>query len=323
MSTADNNATAIDTVTEGIDKVDISDNNDNTSEVIQETCASCGKESKSEDMNTCNKCKSVKYCNAACKKKHRKKHKKACDRRVAELHEERLFKELEPVECPICFQPMPIESREASFKSCCGKEICNGCIYEMECSDEKGLCPFCRTRNHIGCNEKLDRLKKLMDNGNAYAYNIVAFSYSTEINDLPRDYNKACELYLKAGELGCPEAYHNLGCSYYYGTGVERDMKKAKYYYELAAMGGRVHTRNLLGCMEGEAGCHHRAMKHFLIAARAGDKDSMHNVQIGFRDGIVTKDEFASTLRAHKQRLDEMKSDARAEAAASGLFSSG
>ena len=29
--------------------------------------------------NTCNKCKKVKYCNAACKKKHRHKHKKECE----------------------------------------------------------------------------------------------------------------------------------------------------------------------------------------------------------------------------------------------------
>ena len=54
-------------------------------------CAACGKEGNSNDMNICNKCKSVKYCNAACKKKHRKKHKKACERRVAELYEEKLF----------------------------------------------------------------------------------------------------------------------------------------------------------------------------------------------------------------------------------------
>ena len=42
-------------------------------------------------MNTCNKCKMVKYCNAACKKKHRTKHKKKCERRVAELHDEQLY----------------------------------------------------------------------------------------------------------------------------------------------------------------------------------------------------------------------------------------
>ena len=71
----------------------------------------------------------VKYCNAACKKKHRKKHKKACEKRVAELHEERLFKDVEPEECPICMLTLPINANESSFFSCCGKMICNGCIY--------------------------------------------------------------------------------------------------------------------------------------------------------------------------------------------------
>jgi len=47
-------------------------------------CGNCGKKGNSDDMNTCNKCNEVKYCNAACKKKHRSKHKKVCERRVAE-----------------------------------------------------------------------------------------------------------------------------------------------------------------------------------------------------------------------------------------------
>ena len=52
-------------------------------------CANCGKEGNSDDMNTCNKCKSVKYCNAACKKKHRSKHKKKCERLQKEEKEGR------------------------------------------------------------------------------------------------------------------------------------------------------------------------------------------------------------------------------------------
>ena len=44
------------------------------------------KGNNNDNMNTCNKCKMVKYCNAACKKKHRKKHKNVCERRVAEMH---------------------------------------------------------------------------------------------------------------------------------------------------------------------------------------------------------------------------------------------
>ena len=38
-----------------------------------DVCANCGKEGR--DLNLCNKCKDAKYCNVACKKKHRSKHK--------------------------------------------------------------------------------------------------------------------------------------------------------------------------------------------------------------------------------------------------------
>ena len=48
------------------------------------TCANCGKEG-SDITNTCNKCQSVMYCNAACKKKHRHKHKKQCEEHMSDL----------------------------------------------------------------------------------------------------------------------------------------------------------------------------------------------------------------------------------------------
>ena len=51
-----------------------------------DVCANCGKEGS--DLNICNKCQMVKYCNAACKKKHRTKHKKKCERRAAEIQAE-------------------------------------------------------------------------------------------------------------------------------------------------------------------------------------------------------------------------------------------
>jgi len=93
------------------------------------TCANCGKEGNSCDMNACNKCKSVKYCNAACKKKHRHKHKKACEKRVAELHEEALFKDPPPPdECPICMLPLPLDASQTDFETCCGTVICHGCF---------------------------------------------------------------------------------------------------------------------------------------------------------------------------------------------------
>ena len=146
----------LDNITEGIDSAVLNN--------VMFACASCGKEGNSEDMNTCNKCKSVKYCNAACKKKHRTKHEKACERRVAELYDEALFKDPPPrEECPICLLPMPIHADQSVFKSCCGKTICNGCICAMKMSEGKDLCAFCRMPPPSSAEESIKRLKNLME----------------------------------------------------------------------------------------------------------------------------------------------------------------
>jgi len=112
-------------------------------------CATCGKEGKY--LTTCNKCKSTVYCNAACKKKHRHKHKKDCERRIAELHDDALFKQPPKEEdCPICFLRMPIRNTGRKYKACCEKVICSGCacapVYDNEGNKvAEETCPFCRT----------------------------------------------------------------------------------------------------------------------------------------------------------------------------------
>ena len=95
--------------------------------------------------------------------------------------------------------------------------------------------------------------------------------------------------------------------------GVEVDKNKAKYYYELAAMNGHIFARHNLGCVEWEKGNRYRAMKHFVMAARAGDEGSLDKVKQGFKNGMITKDGYAIILRAYHQRQKEMRSDARDE----------
>lgn len=101
-------------------------------------CAACGKEGDS--LKSCTACNLVKYCNRDCQISHRTKHKKECKRRAAELYDEKLFKEHPPEECPICFLPMPIRGELSSIEACCGKRICNGCMYAMVESEGKDLC---------------------------------------------------------------------------------------------------------------------------------------------------------------------------------------
>jgi len=304
----------IDNITEGIDSVSTPDSvailND------MSTCASCGKEGKSDDMNTCNKCKMVKYCNAACKKKHRKKHKKACERRVAELHDEQLFKEVEPEECPICLIPMPINGEDTSVNPCCGKRICNGCKHTMKMSEGKDeLCAFCRTPFASSGEEIIKRTKKLMDKGNGEGCLLFASYYARGMCGMPQDWVKCNELLLKAGELGCASGYYNLAESYNRGAGAEIDKNKAKHYWELAAMNGSIRARIDLGYLELEADNYDQALKHWIIAAKAGHEPSLDNVTKVFKGGLISKDEYANTLRAYQQRRNESASEQRDKAA--------
>ena len=169
--------------------------------------------------------------------------------------------------------------------------------------------------------EGIVRLFKLMDNGNADAYHQLACYYASGTNGMPQNRAKANELWLKAGELGCAEAYSRLGYSYANGMGVGRDEQKAKHYWELAAMNGNVKSRYNLGLFEGKAGNHQRAKKHFIVAARAGHPESLDVVKKGFMEGYATKEEYtkeeyAGTLRAYHESQTEMKSEARDEASA-------
>ena len=184
----------------------------------------------------------------------------------------------------------------------------------MEESEGGGLCAFCRTPTPSSAEEATERTKKLAKKGNAMAICMIAGYYAEGINGMPQDYQKANELYLEGGELGYALGYFNLGMHYANGRDVEVDQKKAKYYYELAAMCGHIKARHNLGCSERQAGNLHRAIKHMIMAAKAGDEVSLNTVKHCFMQGIVKKDEYANTLRAHQQRKDEMKSDARDKA---------
>ena len=177
------------------------------------TYANCGKgEETSGDLKACTACKLVKYCNRDCQIAHRPQHKKACRKRAVELHDEALFEQPPPPEeCPICMLPFPRHAYMRTFRSCCGKSICDGCEYAIHESGAKGLCPFCRTPCAKSDEEEIKRLKKLMEKGNPTAYNNFAGLYERGSHGMPQNHAKANELYLKAGELGCADAYYNLG----------------------------------------------------------------------------------------------------------------
>ncbi|KAL7539867.1 hypothetical protein ACHAXR_012320 [Thalassiosira sp. AJA248-18] len=272
-------------------------------------CAACGK--GGDGLKACTACKLVKYCNVTCQKAHRPKHKKECKKRASEIFDEALFKTPPPRDdCPICFLPLSLNDQ---YQVCCGKTVCVGCIYGdmMARSSLDFDCPFCRTPATTSENGLLEGTKKRVEAGDVNAMLKLGCQYYKGHSGLPQDYNKALELWHRAAKLGCAKSHYSIANAYAQGVGVEKDMKKAKHHWELGAIGGDDTPRYNLGVIEVNAGNTNRAMKHFMIAAEFGCDDSLKEIQRGFSDGHVTKDDFEKALRAHKEFKDEVQSDQR------------
>jgi len=294
-------------------------------------CANCGKEGSSIEINNmCNKCKQVKYCNAACKKKHRHKHKKDCEEYVrlaaeqaAKLHDEKLFKQPPPKgDCSICFQQLPYLASGYRYQTCCGKVICSGCGY-APVYDNQGnkvdskKCPFCRTPHPKSDEEAVERLKKRSEADDAIAiYNLGVF-HQEGLHGFPQDYKKALENWYRAGEIGYANAYNSIGYAYNNGKGVDVDNKEANHYYELAAMRGDETARYNLGLEEMNSGNMDRALKHYTIAAGAGISLSLKRINLLYSLGHATKDDFTKALQLYQAYLGEIKSVQRDKAASS------
>ena len=144
----------------------------------------------------------------------------------------------------------------------------------------------------------------------------LGYAYFNGDVGLEQDHEKAMELWLRARKLGCASAYYSLGIEYFKGEDVAYDFKKAKYYWELAAMGGHVLARQNVGDLERQTGDMSRAVKHYTIAAGVGHDNAIEALRKLNLNGQVAKDDFEKALCAHKEASDEMKSGHREEAAA-------
>ena len=278
-------------------------------------CASCGKvEGDDIQLRTCTACKSVRYCGVACQRNHRSQHKKACKKRAAELRDEILFKQPESShmgDCPICLLPLPLDEDKYSFHACCSKQVCIGCIFantkhrvreRLEHS-----CPFCRA--DLGG----DQIQKMMKRAQANDPSALCYMGGQRHNE--GKFVEAFDYYSKAAELGDANAHFNLSLMYKDGQGVEKDEKKEVYHLEEAAIRGHPDARSFLARYLVMKGRFDRAMKHFIIASNLGSVPAMGALKASYQDGSISKDDFASALRAHHAAIDAMKSPQRDEAA--------
>ncbi|EJK56843.1 hypothetical protein THAOC_23186 [Thalassiosira oceanica] len=131
---------------------------------------------------------------------------------------------------------------------------------------------------------------------------------------LQKDVRRAVELWTEAAELGSILALHNLGYACVPGKGVEKDMTKALQFWTKAAMQGHAESRYNLGCDEFQKENYHRAARHYLISAKMGHKDSIENIKKLFMTGFVTKEQYDDALKGYQDAVEEMTSHNRDEA---------
>ena len=282
-------------------------------------CANCGKADDDDDdikLKTCVACKMIQYCGKECQVSHWPAHKKECKQRAAEIYDEKLFADPPPrEECPICFITLP--RMGVMWHNCCGKNICDGCMLQSQDMGNSDKCAFCRADSGTTEIQDLVRLEKRMRvNNDPEAFNTMGCHYEFGfLNLIPQDYTKARENWSKAASLGSILAHRNIGYLYYEGTGVEKNLKKAIYHFEQAAMGGHEVCRHILGVEEEKRGnLRTRAIKHYFLAAKGGYEDALIQVHRGYINGYATKDEFESARRAYQKSIEEVKTEWRDKA---------
>jgi len=92
---------------------------------------------------------------------------------------------------------------------------------------------------------------------------------------------------------------------------MKGELKKAKFHNEAAAMAGHELARNNLGNIEAEGGNIEQAVKHWTIAASAGDYCVMHHLTTWFESGVLSRESTSSTLTSYNNSCTKMRSEAR------------
>ena len=210
----------------------------------------------------------------------------------------------------LLFADSHFDDNKSKLNSCCCKIFCNGCNYANKKREwEQGLeykCPYCREPVPDTEEEIDENLMRRIKANDPIALNEMGVKRHNE-----GDYEKAFEYYTTAAGLGDADANYNLSIMYSEGQGVERDLKKKIYHLEEAAIGGHPDARFNIGNHEFRNGRKNRAVKHWIIAAKLGEDDALHNVKLGFTCGFVSKEDYDAALRGHQAAVDATKSEQR------------
>ena len=258
---------------------------------------------------------------------------KRLDALVKKLEEELkgadLFAPLPPTEdCAICFVPLSRVDSETCYISCCGKVICLACYKENKESIKKQksagkkvafTCPFCREPVPTSKEEFLRRLQARCLQTDHSAFTLMGDRYHNGDYGMAKDDLKALDCFIRAVELGSPGACTWIGSSCRKGDGVGVDKERAALFKRVGALRGNIEARHNIGNSEYfDLGNHEIAIRHWKIAAEAGNQKSLNVLrEIYSADGkhpgkeFISKECMDSLYRVCHDAQEEVKSEER------------
>jgi TPR repeat protein len=133
------------------------------------------------------------------------------------------------------------------------------------------------------------------------------------------DYLKALDCWIRAIELGSPDACGRIGNSYDEGKGVAINMDRAAFFYRIGALRGHIVARNNIAYSEyNNLGNHEIGIRHWKIAAEAGCQHSLDALKkIYNADGkmpgkqFISQEEMDTVYRSGHEAQMEVKSEER------------
>ena len=242
-------------------------------------------------------------------------------------------------ECPICFHVLPQQIDQIEYKLCCGRTICLGCIVGRERAELKetgmiiegvtpeekqfilirlfwsNLCPFCRQPGPKNDEEQLqliyDRIEIRDDRDFTIALTKLGYFYENGECGLPQNLTKAVELYKKAYDLGDPDAAWNLYHVYHHHYPDQKE-EQMEFLRRGETLGNLECIEILRGLAIRAAGSNSMVPENYkevirLVTKAASLGGNTRNLMIAYKKKHISKDYFATILRAHQAANDEMK----------------
>ena len=192
----------------------------------------------------------------------------------------------EEEDCVICNESLPKLNSKFVRMTCCGKGLhkkCNDDINTSSLIDKrKNQCIVCRTASPKSAEEGVERIRRWVEKGKAWAQSILAQRYEHGLG-VEQSYQRAAELYDLAASQGFAGAQYNLGVMHERGQGVDQSNERAVEYFKAAARQGLANAQFNLGVHyangDGVEQSLEIAREWWMKAAEQGQENAIYNLQ--------------------------------------------